>query len=149
MLNCLMKSKPLNKPATGGFTLLEVLVAMALFTIFILAFIFVYGWSFENTFLMGEKSRAVAKAQEVVERLYIDINDPNIDLNRVTNPDDLYVYNEKGNYYVKEAVKYAMDVGYEEDKVVEGYNVTTVVFYKGGARYVEISNFILKESTEE
>ena len=138
-----MKKNNFFKKMLGikGFSLVEVLVAITVLTITIVSFTFVYGWSFENIFLMGEKSTAVAKAQNALERMYININDDKIDLQRVISPDDLYTYSESGNYYVEENVTYTL----EEDEDVVGNKVTVVVFYKNGERHVSLSAFILNE----
>jgi prepilin-type N-terminal cleavage/methylation domain-containing protein len=136
--NCFYK-----KTGIKGFTLMEVLVAMAILTIIVVCFTFVYGWSFENIFLMGDKSKVVATAQKTFERLYIDINDNNVELKPVDNKDDLYVYSatEPGNYYVEDNVTFTL-----EDEVVQGYKVTAVVFYRNGERNATVSTFIPQHS---
>jgi prepilin-type N-terminal cleavage/methylation domain-containing protein len=127
-----------------GFTLVEVLAAMAVLTIIVVCFTFVYGWSFENIFLMGDKSKAVATAQETLERLYLDINDEDVGLKRVDSPDELYTYSEteSGNFYVEDNVTYTL-----EGEEVEGYKVTAVVFYKNGERNTAISTYIMKDTS--
>jgi len=141
-----MKNKNLYKKKLGvkGFTLVEVLVAMTVLTILVVCFTFTYGWSSENIFLMGEKSRAIANAQEAIERLYVNIDDE-VGLKRVDSPDELFAYdeNETGNYYVKSNVSYML-----EGKEVEGYKVIAVVFYKNGERNVKISSFIMKDTSK-
>ncbi|WP_347487622.1 prepilin-type N-terminal cleavage/methylation domain-containing protein [Desulfoscipio sp. XC116] len=141
-----MKRKGLYQKGTciKGFTLVEVLVAMAILTITVVCFTFVFGWNYENIFLMGDKSKAVAKAQESIERLYVDINDNDVGLKRIYNPNELYIYDETepGNYYIEDNVTFAL-----EGKEVEGYKVTVIVFYKNGERNAKISSYIMKDTS--
>ncbi len=135
----MIKYKNLYKKNTieKGFSLVEVLVAMAILTIIVVCFTFAFGWSFENIFLMGDKSKAAAKAQETIERLYVNIDDDEVGLRRVDSTDELYNYYEPGNYYIEPGVDYTL-----EDEEVEGYKVTAVVFYKNGERNVTFNTFI-------
>ncbi len=53
-----------------GFTLIEVLVAMVILGIMIVAFMNVFGTAFTNIFLSGQRDHAFAQASEVLEVVY-------------------------------------------------------------------------------
>jgi len=53
-----------------GFTLIEVLISLAILGIIVFAFLNLFGTSFVNIYTMGGKDRAMAQASDIMEILY-------------------------------------------------------------------------------
>jgi len=119
-----------------GFSLVEVLVALTVLVILIGAFANFLGWSVTSIFDDGQKTRAIAEAEKKLERLYYSMDNYASDQEYVGNCNEVTVKdpNRIRNFCVEEVTHVGGNV--------EGYNVTVVVFYKNGERYVSISSFI-------
>ncbi|MTI81180.1 MAG: type II secretion system protein [Firmicutes bacterium] len=116
-----------------GFTLVELLVAIAVLTILTISFTTFFGWSITSIFEDGQKSKAVAEAEKKLEKLYFSMDGYDSDSEYVSNPENVETYqNRDMNFSVEEA----------NVEGVDGYNVTVVVFYQDGERHVTLSSFI-------
>lgn len=65
-----MKITKFNKQ--NGFTLIEILIAMAILLIIVVAFLSVFTNGFIAIASMGDKSRASADAQKIIDRVYAE-----------------------------------------------------------------------------
>lgn len=121
-----------------GFTLVEVLVAMVVLTIIVIAFTAFFGWNVTSIFDTGEKSRAIAKAESKLEKLYGSMENYKNDPDYVDNCENVSIRtgSRDCNFCVtKEAYNF-------QGSSVDGYNVQVVVFYSNGERHVSLSSFI-------
>jgi len=155
MKNFLLKNK--------GFTLVEVIVSMAILALIATAFVPLFGFSFTNIFSYGERDKAMSVASDIMEELYAtqpfseeskiaDFINDDLDLedldgnkiagNEVDNENELRDdYDNKNvfNYLVKDN---NMEINGTE---INGYEVTIVVFYKNGERHVTLTSFVRGE----
>lgn len=117
-----------------GFTLVEILVSLTILTILAVAFTAFFSWNAFSIFKAGDQSRAVAKAEEKLEKLHFSIENYASDL-EYEECQDVYTYYARERNFCVDEVDYV-------DGKVEGCKVTVVVFYQNGERYVSISSFI-------
>jgi len=132
-----------------GLTLVEVLVAMAILSLVVVAFTQLMSWSFTNIFIQGNKSKATAAAAEKIDFLtyVISTSDTPEDVMEsddewVAQFDDLFdmeLPGERRFYY--EAVENSLN-----ETIVDGYNVTVVVFYQDYKFHVLFEQFIDKKA---
>ncbi|HBV97079.1 MAG: hypothetical protein JL50_12640 [Peptococcaceae bacterium BICA1-7] len=116
-----------------GFTLVELLVSMAVLAILVVAFVNFFGWSITSIFESGQKTKdAVAKADTKLQQLYYSMDDYESDSEYVSPGSVLTYKGRELNFCVEEATY--LDVA--------GYKVTVVVFYDNGERYVSMTDFI-------
>lgn len=119
-----------------GFSLVEVLVALAILVILVAAFTNFFSWNIISIIDNGQKSQAVAEAEKKLEQLYYSMDNYVDDPEYVSNCNDILVKQPDRNCnFCVEEVTYI-------DGDVEGYNVTVVVFYKNGERHVDIHDFV-------
>lgn len=122
-----------------GLTLIEVVVSIAILGLIAASFLGMFSNGYITIFTMGNKSRALAKAQSVVDaackagRLNYSTELVGISSNAVSEA-DLHTY-EAG----KESKYLAEDVLINS---VYYKKITVAVFYQGGKRYVEITSLI-------
>jgi prepilin-type N-terminal cleavage/methylation domain-containing protein len=128
-----------------GFSLVEVMVALAILSILAVAFIQLMGWSFTSIFYEGEKSKAIASAKEKQEELAAmgNLEDINLSDPEYVSSGNLLVYNE--TVPLKRRFYYFADTRPIEDEEVDGYEIAVVVFYGEGKFHVKITNFIWKD----
>ncbi len=134
--------------AQGGFTLVEVLIAMAVLSIVILSFTQVLGFSVTGIFNEGEKSRALAEAREKTDDLFYLVASAatpedamagmEADAEWVAAADDLY---DTANPAVRRFC-YEPTSNVVNGVTVEGYNVTVVIYYRDFQSKVELESFI-------
>lgn len=140
-----------------GMTLVEVLVAMVILLILVVAFTSFIGWNFTSIFIMGEKSKAIASAMEKTDQLYAlvwNAGDPTTAEYLLKNPEmgwkEAYEDIFDGTdgipeyYYEKRTVEVedGSYISYEE-----GFEVTVVVSYREGMHHVELESFIKEPET--
>ncbi|KAF1086571.1 hypothetical protein SPSYN_00290 [Sporotomaculum syntrophicum] len=131
-----MKKLTCNK----GFSLVEVMVALIVLVIMVGAFVNFFGWSITSIFADGEKTRAVAEAEKKLEHLHNSMDNYYTDTEYVNDYNDVFIkYPDRvRNFCVEEVTRL--------NGIVEGYNVTVVVFYHNGERHVSVSSFIEGET---
>ena len=61
-----------NLKENKGFTLIEIILAMAILGIILVAFMGAFSGGFINIITMGNKSKAVAEAQAVIDFMYTE-----------------------------------------------------------------------------
>ncbi|ABO49579.1 hypothetical protein Dred_1044 [Desulforamulus reducens MI-1] len=127
-----------------GFTLVELLVALAILAILIVAFTTFFGWNITSILETGKRSEAIANAEKKLEELYYKedrelyftnktyLNDPT-EGEYVEDPDNINSYDGRNRKFCVEPYV---------SGVVKGYTVTVVAFYQNGQRHVTISSFI-------
>lgn len=126
-----------------GVTLVEILVAFAILSVIAAAFLLLFSTSITNIFNFGAESRAVARTTENMEALYNLENPTGTDIEaeldamngkKALDSTSLYDYdsNFNFNYYYE-----GSDTG-----LSSGYEVTMVMFYRNGEKYVDLKSFI-------
>ncbi len=121
----------------NGFSLVELVVAMTVLSILVAAFATFFGWNLTSVFEDGQKSKAIARAGDKLERMSSSMENyeesiPGLEL-YVENYENVFTYqNCDLNFYVKEVI--------EPDDL--DYNVTVVAFYLDGERYVSFHKYI-------
>jgi prepilin-type N-terminal cleavage/methylation domain-containing protein len=60
--------------STQGLTLLEIIVSLAILSIVLVAFLSLFSNGFITIISMGNKSRASIEAQEIIDRIYAEVN---------------------------------------------------------------------------
>lgn len=126
---------------TKGFTLLEIVVSIAIFGIMVATFLSMFSSNFSNICLMGNKSKAVEKAQGFIEKAWearsSDIfsrDDFKSKINECSCIDDIRIYGGKeANFFKKDNCPIN---GKEYEKL------TVAVFYQNGKKSVVISSLI-------
>ena len=140
-----------------GFTLIEVMAAVTILLILLIAFVYLIGWNFTSIFMMGEKSQAIASTKEKIDLLDYMIrnsndlaNDLNSDSECVTRDNLLTgspVANERRFCYEVFDDDNPKQVEYDgEIEEIKGYEVTVVVFYNEGDSHVEFTSFTEKDN---
>lgn len=133
-----------------GFTLVEVITSLAILGFIVLAFINLFGSSFANIFSMGEMDIAMSRAAGVLDVLYLEevgYSDENeiIDLleqqnvEHVSDKTELYTDPpDKGKrFYIQSNYN-----PFNAENIVEGYEVTIVVFQRGERNHATLTAFI-------
>lgn len=140
-----------------GFSLVEVIVSMAILSILAVAFLPLFGTSFANIFLFGEREGATSYASDKLELLYAgqpfasEGELKGVLDNGANGQDcsggDLYDYDSgyDFNFCVEETTQPIDNYGSviePGEGLLEGYKVTIVVFYNNGESHIELSSFI-------
>lgn len=130
-----------------GFTLIEVIVSIAVLAILIFSFVNFIGFSFTNVFVMGDKSKAIVRAREK-----IDVLDNMVAADRVDEftVDSEYISSEALESFIRTNSTNGRWFSYKEalqqveEHGVNGYGFTVIVFYHNGKRYIRLESFSLK-----
>ncbi|GAB6182081.1 hypothetical protein JCM14036_34000 [Desulfotomaculum defluvii] len=131
-----MKSISKNK----GFTLVELLISMAVLTILIVAFTTFFSWNTTSIFETGERDKALANAENVLEELFYKEDQEGYFTNGTYLEElELVPYEEVADYKNRDRNIFVEPYSSETEN---GYSVTVVVFYQNGQRHVTISSFI-------
>jgi len=139
------------KVSKEGFSLVEVLVAMLVLLILVVAFTQLLSWSFSTIFNEGRKSQAIATAMEETDKLTTIIWNAENPITSLENIDEcvssadllkdrskewVFCYKQ----YASENPKQIIENG--ATKNVLGYDIAVVVFYEQGKYYVKLESFI-------
>lgn len=136
-----------------GFTLIEIIFAVAILGIIIVAFLAMFGFGFTAVFDSGSRTNATMRVQSVVEALNAERFPDNTDIeNYIKTYMDGKGYNyvsSVSNLEIKAAGK---DVNYyigalETVSNVPGYEVTIRLFFNDGKDSVEITTFVIQGGT--
>lgn len=143
----------LNIREQKGFTLLEIVVSIAVIGILATVFFSLFSFGFVGISSVGSKDNAIAQASKLLEQLYgkqgedgfsegkiITILEEN-NGKHVENKEDLYEY-EVGEdivFFIEEVTPFEG----EEDIIVD--EVTIVVFYQNGARHATLTSFFRRD----
>ena len=145
-----------------GFTLVEVIVSMAILALIAAAFVPLFGFSFTNIFSYGERDKAMSVASDIMEELYsLQPLEANKELSgsfskNGTNDLKISDLGENGTYEYNgrefEVLDFDDDftaISNEDD--ITGYKVTIEFPYKEGdkERHVTLTSFVRGEQTEE
>ncbi|SFF92909.1 prepilin-type N-terminal cleavage/methylation domain-containing protein [Desulfotomaculum arcticum] len=143
--------KRLSKPNSNkGMTLVEVLVSIMILTILVVAFTNLIGWNFFSIFSMGEKSKAIAKAVEKTDQLNAlvwNADDAEAAEAALQDPANGWVdFNDLPEEVTEDCVYSFTKVTDREidGTLVDGYDVTVVVFYHDFKFHVKLDSFILQ-----
>jgi prepilin-type N-terminal cleavage/methylation domain-containing protein len=126
-----------------GFTLVELIVSMAILSIIIVAFLSMFNFSFLTIVNSGKRTDAAFNAQTIIDDLYAQSSLD--DVSDVRNYLTSKGYNEVVNLvdvetYTSNAVNYNLS----DTSVlsVNGASVTVVVFFNNNKNNVRVSAFI-------
>ena len=139
-----MKKFNVNKK---GFTLVEVIVSMAILALIATAFVPLFGFSFTNIFSYGERDKAMSVASDIMEELYAEQPLPDNfsidDIEGIDENSDYFIYNSESRFKV---LKLEEDFDIDGDNIT-GYKVTIEVPYKDGdkERDVTLTSFVRGE----
>lgn len=122
-----------------GMTLLEVIIAVAILGIISIVFLSVFANGFTTIFKMGNKTKAVAEAQKLID-IVCQSKSPNSiqSLCKKTSISNIYVY-EKENpkkYCVEDYPIIVNGITYQYSRV------TVAVFYSNGNSYVKLTAIV-------
>ena len=119
-----------------GFTMVEVLISMAIISLLAMSFIPLFSSSLVNIFAYGERERAMTAASDIMEHLYarqpFDNGEPDIE--------ELINENNENNKY--EDFSFDDEIDKEVIEDVEGYKVTIEVKYQNEERKVTLTSFV-------
>lgn len=133
----MMKFKSVRK----GLTLIEVIISIAILGIIAISFLSMFSNGYINIFTMGNKSKAVVKAQSTIDAACRAGK-----INYATDPD----LNGMSSSAASVIALHTFDSGIESKYFVEDITINSVlykritvaVFYQGGQRYVELASLI-------
>lgn len=151
----ILMGAPLNNKK--GFTLIEILISLAILGIIVFTFLNLFGTSFVNIYTMGGKDRAMAQASDIMEILYNQQEISGFEnkaaiINAfphdVTGSEDEGNFaipgtNYTGSYKIQEINPFGDEIG--------GFKVLIEVFYQenGGGRQVSIDSFFRRKPDDE
>ncbi|MFL0268565.1 prepilin-type N-terminal cleavage/methylation domain-containing protein [Candidatus Clostridium radicumherbarum] len=132
-----MKFKGIRK----GLTLIEVIISIAILGIIAVSFLSMFSNGYINIFTMGNKSKAVVKAQSAIDSACSAGR-----INYATDPD----LNGMSSSAASVADLHTFSSGIESKYFIENVTINSVlykritvaVFYQGGQRYVELTSLI-------
>ena len=135
------KLKTLKQNNKKGFTLIEIIVSIAIIGILAVALLSVFTSGYSTIFSMGRKTESSNEAQAFIERVYqegiADINSIAIDFNSNTVVDSSQM--NSGLYDQTEPDKVMFhNVNSSGDQP----KVTVLVFYENGRRNVKVSALV-------
>jgi prepilin-type N-terminal cleavage/methylation domain-containing protein len=124
-----------------GFTLIEIIIAIVILGIILIPLIGVFTKGFTHIMAMGNKTRAIAKAEAVIDYIYAEgTYEPSI-LTSVFAIDSMVNEElEKSPYNPTKPIYYSVD-----DYNINGElfkKVTVLVFYQNGNRYITLSALV-------
>lgn len=140
-----------------GFTFIEILIAIAIFTIIAIAFLTVFTSSVLGIMSMGNKSRASAKAQDIVDVIYAEgdlsseasLIQTIVDTLDGIEPGKYEDYSEKIGSFDEEntngkTIRFYVDN--TEDMLIKNnvYTLTVRVYYNQFKRHVTITSPIIR-----
>lgn len=137
-----------KKNRKKGMTLIEVVVAMAIFGIVAVSFLSMFGNGYSIVFKAGHKTDANMQLQTIIDDLYKQMT---ITKPATTTPINTYMtgkgYNltTTANIAVKAVgknVNYSVDM--QTIDGTAGYSVTVLVFYNNGTENIRATAFIVQ-----
>ncbi|OWZ84636.1 type IV pilus modification PilV family protein [Natranaerobius trueperi] len=131
-----------------GFTMVEVLISMAIIALLAMTFIPLFSTSFINIFAFGERDRAMSAASDVMEHLYAA--QPFEDRDSIeTKLNGLLTSAERNfsEFILKELdteEHYQIEPSNDPKEIdsVKGYRVSLDAYYQSGGRRVTLTSFI-------
>jgi prepilin-type N-terminal cleavage/methylation domain-containing protein len=127
-----------------GFSLIEIIVAIAILGIIVVSIMGLLGNSIVHVFSSGKKDKAVSRAANQMELLY-SINPKNKAELILNNAELVTDSSQQGGLYDetdKNIIRYCIEG--ETEGFADGFKVTIVAFYMNGKRYVTLTSFIRK-----
>lgn len=129
VFNMIIKSKK-------GMTLLEVIVAIAILGIIAVSLLGAFLQGFSTIFSMGNKTRAISTAQELVDMACDSGN--TIELGTISTE----AIDDTSFYRYDEGTKHKFRVSTQTKNETTYERVTVIVFYQHGKRYVTLTSLI-------
>lgn len=125
----------------NGFTLVEIVIAIVIIGIILVPLTGVFTKGFANVINMGNKTRAIAKAQAVIDYIYSERTYDFLALSSVFDIDSkVDDHLENSTYNHEKPINYSV-IDYDIDgKLFK--KVTVLVFYQNGDKYITLSALI-------
>jgi prepilin-type N-terminal cleavage/methylation domain-containing protein len=128
-----------------GFTLVELIISIAILGIISTAFLSMFGFGYSNITEAGIRTKAINKTQNIIESAYAKkfYNPSEIrafmsghGYNNITNISNLYIQSggNETNYFVKDTITALNGT--------DCYIITVVVFYKNGTKNIDVTTAI-------
>ncbi len=132
---------PLNKKRKRAFTLVEIIISMAIIGIIVVPFLAMFTSSFSTIFSMGHKTEASNEAQAFIESVYnggiSEITNVALAFNSTEENDPANMnntlYDPSG---LNKQIYHNVDTSGTQPKV------TVMVFYQNGSRLVKLSALV-------
>lgn len=135
----------LKKYKKRGMTLVELILAIVIIGIIVIAFLSALSGGFVNLISMGSKTKAVAEAQAVIDFIHesgsIDKTELLAAFPIADEVDISNLYN--ASYDANKPIYYSVEnesIG--SATVITTQKVTVLVYYHGGSRYVTLSALV-------
>ena len=126
-----------------GFTLIEIILAIAILGIIIVSFMSIFSSGIKNIFSAGKKDEAISLAANKLEKLYHSQPfEKQSDLKAKLNNDGYYVENCTNELYTYQNKDYNFCIN---SNISGGFKVKIVYFYLNGERYIELTSFVREE----
>lgn len=123
-----------------GYTLLELIISLAILSIIVVTFLTMFTGGFTNIFNMGRKTKTVGEVKAAINNVCQkkDIRAIPDDWKMVDSKDELYIYQDiKPNKYFVEDYRIV-----SESKTYTYQKLTLVSFYNNGKNYTELTAVI-------
>jgi prepilin-type N-terminal cleavage/methylation domain-containing protein len=141
----------------NGFTLIEILIAMAILLIIVVAFLSVFTNSFIAIASMGDKSRASADAQKIIDRVYgegdlsgaSELRASISSIVQEIEPNNFEDYTDKIGLFDEEnsnGKKIRFYITSTEDLIIKNnvFILTLRVYYQNNKKHVTISSPLIR-----
>jgi len=129
----------------GGFTLVEVIISMAIISAVAAAFILVFGGGFANIFAMGSKNEAMSLAAQRMEMLYAapqPLNGTAI-IEMLKEEGGFHITGTDNIYLPRAGRDFNFSVeSFQPRAGIRGNKVIIVYFYHGGERHTTLTAYI-------
>jgi len=131
----------LKKNRIEGFTLIEIIVSIAIIGIMVVSFLTIFTNSFSTIFSMGHKTESVNEAQAFIETVYQEgLDDIDVIASTFNSTKEDVVTNMNSSLYdpsgSNKQIFHNVDTSGTHDKV------TVMVFYQNGNRHVKLSALV-------
>jgi len=136
-----------NRFNNQGFTLIELIISIAILSIILVSFMSLLGNGTKNVFSMGHKTQAVAEAQSIIDTVY---NAGDTSDTFIQNIDPSTNYQKIDDCNLLESGTYTYRVRYCVEEITNTINgndytqdvISVLVFYNNGKNYTVVSSII-------
>lgn len=125
-----------------GLTLIEIIIALAILGIIVVAFLNMFTSGFGTIFSMGRRTQATQEAQSIIDAVVTGGTVPS-QANLEGSYNDLYASasSNVSRYFIENDYAVSIGVGEDAQTIVQS-RVTVVVFFNNGKDYVRLSTVV-------
>lgn len=120
-----------------GLTIIEIIITIAILGIIALGFFSVFTGSYSTIYTMGNKSKAMVKAREIIDTAY---ENRDVDILKVRLISNESTLSDVYTFETGKTSKYMTEI-----KTIDGFNytkLTVVVFYQQGKKHVKLTSLM-------